>query len=69
MKKKLTKELADKIMKTEGETRGFNLEHDARWILREKGREGLKKVEKRLKELGCSLEYEKSVLWTFIPPV
>lgn len=64
---KLTKELAEKLMQTKGETRGFNLEHDARWILKEKGEKGLKKVEEKLKQLGYPIKYKELRIMGFYP--
>lgn len=65
--KKLTKELADELMKIKGETRGFNLEHDTRWILKNWGEEGLKKVERKLKRVGYPIEYKKLKIMDFYP--
>ncbi len=67
MEEELTKKLADKLMKTEGATRGFNLEHDREWILKEKGEEGLKKVEKELERIGRPIHYKQLKTMDFYP--
>ena len=56
---KLTKEEADKLMKTEGETRGVVLKTLEDYILSKKGLGGIKKVEEKLKELGYPFEFKK----------
>ena len=63
----LTKELADRLMKMKGETRGFNLEHDIIWILKERGKEGLIKVEEETRKVGYPIEYEKLKKMGFYP--
>lgn len=63
----LTKELAQKLMKLEGEARGVVFETDATFILREKGKEGLEKVQEELKQVGCPIEYEKIEPMDFYP--
>lgn len=53
----LTKELAEKLMKMEGETRGMSLKDDSAYVLAKKGEEGLGKVEQELEKVGCPLKY------------
>ncbi|MBL7156313.1 MAG: hypothetical protein ISS87_01820 [Candidatus Pacebacteria bacterium] len=65
--KEINKQLADKLMKVKGETRGFNLEHDAKWIFKEKGAQGIKKIESELKKLGYPIEYKKLKIMGFYP--
>ena len=63
----LTKELADKFMKLSGEARGVTLKTDADFVLREKGKEALEKVEAELERLGYPIEYEKIKTMDFYP--
>lgn len=67
MEKEITKELADKLMKIPGEARGICLKTDMEFVLREKGREGLKQVEEELEKLGYPIKYEKIKIGDFYP--
>lgn len=67
MEEKLTKELAKKLMSIEGETRGSSFICDAEYVLKKKGKEGLKKVEEKLKEIGYPIEYKKINNMEFYP--
>lgn len=67
MEVKLTKKLADELMKVEGETRGFNLRDDAHWIKKIKGEEAVKKVEEETKKVGYPINYEKIKKTNFYP--
>ncbi len=67
MTEKLTRELAKKLMKIKGEARGTHFICDAKFVLKEKGKEGLKKVEEKLKEVGYPIEYEKIKNMEFYP--
>lgn len=67
MNQELTKELAKKLMAVEGETRGFNLRHDGEYILKERGKEGLEKVEKELERLGYPIKYRELQDMAFYP--
>lgn len=66
-KVKITKEEAGKLMKIEGRTRGFVFNTCPEYILANKGEEGLVKVEKRLKELGCNLNLRKISTFKWLP--
>lgn len=46
----LNKEIASKLMKIKGEIRGVDLKADAEFVLKAKGEEGLRKVEKEFKK-------------------
>lgn len=46
-------------MEIKGECRGVNLKNDADFVLKKKGKEGLRKVEEELERLGCPIKYKK----------
>jgi hypothetical protein len=64
---KLTKKEADRIMKIKGNTIGAILKTDYQFILNKKGKEGVKKVEERLKELGCPINFKKISSFKWYP--
>ena len=64
---KLTKELADQLMKNKGEARGTHFVCDALYIKKRKGKKGLEKVEEKLKELGYPFDYSKVNNMDFYP--
>lgn len=64
---KLTKELAKKLMETEGEARGANLKTDWEVILSRYGDEGLKKLEAKMAELGYPIKYDEIETMNFYP--
>jgi len=64
---KLTKRVIEKLMALEGEARGLHLTNDCQFILRTKGENGLQRLEKRLKELECPIEYKKISSLAFYP--
>jgi len=59
MAPKLTKEFAQKLMEIKGEVRGVAFRTDTEYILREKGEEGLKKLEDKMARLGYPIKYKK----------
>ena len=63
----LTKETAKKLMEIKCEIRGVDLKTDAQFVLKENGKEALKKVEKELKKVGYPIEYEKLDTMDFYP--
>ncbi len=67
MDKIISKELAKKLMEAEGEIRGALFRSDATFVLQEKGKEGLKKVEEETKRLGCPIRYEEMSSMRFYP--
>jgi hypothetical protein len=67
MNYELTKEIAKKLMKIKGEVRGVVLKTDAEYILREKGKEGVKKLEEELDKLGCPIKFEEVKTMAFYP--
>jgi len=64
---KLTKQLAKKLLGIKGEARGLLLRDDLRFVLKEKGEEGIEKVEKELEKLGYPLDYKKIETFRFYP--
>lgn len=66
-KESLNKEIAERLMKTEGEGRGMNLKDDAEFVSRKEGKEGLKRLEEELKKIGCPIKYEKLRRLDFYP--
>ncbi len=58
---KVTKEMADEVMKTEGNAKGVVFKIDRKNIIKLGEEEALKKVEERLKELGYPLKYEEII--------
>lgn len=64
---KLNKELVDQIMAMPGEARGVVFKTDGDYILKEKGEEGLKKLEEELAALGQAIEYKKIEALSFYP--
>lgn len=59
MKNKLTKEKADKIMKVKGNIRGSVLKGYYQFILDKEGKNGVKKVEEKLKAVGYPLKLKE----------
>ena len=64
---KLTKKITDELIKIKGEARGITFKTDADFILRKKGKPGLKKVEAELKNLGHALKYKEIESMNFYP--
>lgn len=63
----LTKELIKKLMRNKDEIRGIDFKTDADFVLKEKGKKGLKKVEKRMAELGYPIKYKEIFSTAFYP--
>jgi hypothetical protein len=59
MNQELTKEIAKKLMEIKGEVKGVTFKTDAEHILKEKGEEGLKRLEAELESLGCPIKYQE----------
>jgi hypothetical protein len=57
MNQELTKETIKKLMEIKGEVKGVTFKTDAEHILKEKGEEGLKRLEAELESLGCPIKY------------
>jgi hypothetical protein len=54
----VTKEEIKVMMGITGEARGVTLQTDAEYVLLKKGKDGLGKVEEKLKEMGCPIDYK-----------
>ena len=67
MEQELTKEIAQKLMEIKGEARGVVFKTDTEYILKEKGEEGLKKVEEELKKLGYPIKFKETRTMDFYP--
>lgn len=63
----VTKEIAKNLIKIEAKIRGVDLKADADFVLKKEGKEGLKKVEEKLKEIGFPILYEKINMMDFYP--
>lgn len=55
----ISKEELNELLKTEGETRGHSIKNTGDFILKEEGKEGLKKLENAIAELGYPIKYNK----------
>jgi len=67
MSQELTKETIEKLLSIKGETRGVALKTDEKFILREKGEEGLKMVEDELVKIGHPIKYSEINSMDFYP--
>jgi len=67
MQEIISRKELEELMKTKGEIRGVLLKTDAQFIIKEKGVEGLKKVEEETKKLGHPLTYDKIETMVFYP--
>jgi len=63
----INKEITQGLMEIKGEARGTHFKNDADFVIKEKGKEGLEKVEKELERLGYPIEYEKINQFAFYP--
>lgn len=66
-KEKLTPPKAKSLMKLKGEARGSHFVCDAQYVLKEKGKKGLNKVQNKLKEVGFPLNYQGVKSMNFYP--
>lgn len=67
MEEQITKELLQKLIDIKGESRGASFKADRDFILKEKGEEGLVKLEKRMTELGHPIKYKEMNSTDFFP--
>lgn len=63
----MTKNKIEKLIDLPGEVRGIVFKTDAEFVLREKGKRALAKVEKQLKEWGVDLKYQEIEPMDFYP--
>jgi len=55
----INKEELNKLLEVKGEVKGVVFQTDGKYILEKEGEEGIKKLEKRVKELGFPIDYRK----------
>ncbi len=67
MEEQITKETLERLSGIEGESRGASFKADGDFILKEKGEEGLIKLEERLAELGYPIKYKEMKATDFFP--
>jgi len=67
MDQKINKEIAKKLMEIKGEARGVILKTDGEFLLKEKGKESIKKAEEEFKNLGYPLKYDEINSMGFYP--
>ena len=63
----INQEIAKRLMAVKAQTRGINMKNGATFIVKEEGPEGVKKMEKALKELGFPLKFDKVRSMDFYP--
>jgi hypothetical protein len=63
----ITKEEVEKLMEIKGETRGVTFRIDRDYILKNKGEEGLRKVEGELEKLGHPIKYKEIETFGYYP--
>ena len=67
MEQIISKEEFDEIMKIKGEVRGISIKNIADFVRREKGEEGLNKLEDTMAKLGYPIKYKKIKTLKFYP--
>ncbi len=67
MEEVITKKEFDELMSIEGEVRGVAFKTASGFIIKEKGVEGLKKIEEIITELGYPIEFRKIKIMNFYP--
>jgi len=67
MEEIISKEEFDKLMAIKGEARGDALKGEPEFILKEKGEEGLKKLEEAMAKLGYPIKYKEINRTNFYP--
>ena len=67
MEEIISKEEVNQIMNTEGEIRGLGLKGYTNFILKEKGKEGLKRLEDAMAELGYPIKHREIKATNFYP--
>jgi len=67
MNEVISKKTIDQLMQAKGEVRGVVLKTDEEYIIKEKGEEGVEKLERRLKELGHPIKYNEIKIMSFYP--
>ena len=65
MEQVISKEEVDKLMKIKGEVRGIAIKSYANFVLKEEGKEGLKKLEEAMAKIGYPIKYRDVKLTSF----
>lgn len=67
MDQELNKKTAQELMRLGGEARGVVFKTDEAFIIKEKGKDGLKKLETELEKLSCPIKYQEIKNLGFYP--
>ena len=67
MKEIIPKEELEEIKKLKGEARGMGFKNNMEFVFKEEGKEGLKRLENKMRELGYPIEYKKVKTMDFYP--
>lgn len=67
MDKVIDKKMVKRFLEHKGQARGIHFRNDAEFVLKKKGKKGLKELEKELKKLGCPIDYLKVKNLGFYP--
>ena len=67
MEEIISKEEFDKILKVKGKIRGVAIKGEMEFILKEKGKKGLEKLEDAMAEIGYSIKYKEVKTISFYP--
>lgn len=67
MEKIISKEELEELMKIEGKVRGIAFKNEAKFIVKEEGEEGLKRLEDAMASLGCPMKYKEIKGLNFYP--
>ncbi len=67
MEQVITKEEIEKIRKLKGKARGMAIKGEAEFILHEKGKKGLERLESEMAKLGCPVKYKELKVMGFYP--
>jgi len=63
----ITKQIADELMKIEGETRTISIKGDIEYVIYKRGKESLEKIENEMKNLGYPIKYNEIRIMDFYP--
>jgi len=67
MSKNFNEEIITELMEIKGEVRGAVFQTDGKYVLEKEGEEGLKKLEKRVKDLGLEIDYRSPEVMAWRP--
>ncbi|MBD3207944.1 MAG: hypothetical protein GF370_00635 [Candidatus Nealsonbacteria bacterium] len=63
----ISQEKVEELMSLKGETRGVSIKGDLEYVLHKEGKEGLKKLEEKMAELGHPIKYQEIKDMGFYP--